>query len=52
MKSFFIMYFLKGEIKEEAYCDNPDIILIGNKVDVIQRAITTDQGQNLSKNMG
>ncbi|XP_039273853.1 ras-related protein Rab-27B-like isoform X2 [Styela clava] len=40
-----------SEIKEEAYCENPDIILIGNKCDLENRAVSEKQGQQLANEL-
>jgi len=36
------------EIKEQAYCDKPDIILIGNKSDLDGWEVETEQAQKLA----
>ena len=44
----FIYYCDLDEIKDQAYCDNPDIILIGNKSDLEEREVETEQAQKLA----
>ncbi|CAK8675851.1 ras-related protein Rab-27B-like [Clavelina lepadiformis] len=40
------------EIKDQAYCENPDIILIGNKSDLKTRQVTSSQAEELAGSLG
>ncbi|XP_064106571.1 ras-related protein Rab-27A-like isoform X1 [Macrobrachium nipponense] len=45
--------FLHEEFKTHAYCDNPDIILCGNKVDLSdQRIISEQRGKEVAEKFG
>lgn len=44
---------LKGQLQANAYCENPDIVLIGNKADLAdQREVQEKQAKELADKYG
>lgn len=42
-----------GQLQIHAYCENPDIILCGNKCDLTdQRAVSEDEARELAEKYG
>ena len=45
------MFLIADEIREQAYCENPDVILIGNKSDLEEREVNSAQVKELVKQL-
>lgn len=44
---------LSGQLQIHAYCENPDIVLCGNKCDLTeQRAVREEQARELAEKYG
>ncbi len=42
-----------GQLQTHAYCENPDVVLCGNKSDLEdQRAVTTENARELAEKYG
>lgn len=50
---FFYLYSFSGQLQANAYCENPDIVLVGNKADLAdQREVQEKQAKELADKYG
>jgi len=42
----------EDELKDQAYCENPDTILIGNKSDLEEREVKASDAEKIAKDLG
>lgn len=51
--SIGFFFFNQGQLQANAYCENPDIVLIGNKADLPdQREVNERQARELAEKYG
>ena len=46
------LFTLTQQLQIHAYCENPDIVLCGNKCDLEGRAIPEEEARNLAEKLG
>lgn len=52
-KHIIKLYECEGQLQANAYCENPDIVLIGNKADLAdQREVQEKQAKELADKYG
>lgn len=50
---WFHLFSFQGQLQANAYCENPDIVLIGNKADLPdQREVNERQARDLAEKYG
>lgn len=53
MKTYSYLCFFPGQLQANAYCENPDIVLVGNKADLAdQREVQEKQAKELADKYG